>query len=215
MIATAFAATVCAWDHPGADPYRGPVRESVSAAVARYPDIPPQARAQLVEKARLLQPDGIVTITRTELASNDGTAANLRDMHHGSGPRAGVCAGPVTRNGWSDSHAETALVYCAESHCIAVPIVCGNVARIDFERWTQAEIPHQEPLPEPRQWDAPLWLLPLPLILPLPDPADVPRWRSAVPQISTAPHRVPEPSTLGMVTLALVALALMRRGKTP
>jgi hypothetical protein len=211
MIAAVALATVCAWDHPGADPYRGPVRKSVSEAVARYPDIPPQARAQLVQKASLLQPDGIVTITRAGLASNDGTASNLRDMHHGSGPRAGVCHGPVTRDGWAAAHAETALVYCAESHCIAVPIVCGNVARIDFERWAQAEIPHQAPLPEPRQWDVPLWLLPLPHILPLPDPADVPRWRSAVPQIGAAPRSVSVPGTVWLVALALAAMTLTRR----
>jgi hypothetical protein len=57
----------------------------------------------------------------------------------------GMCAGPVTRNGWGAEHVEAALLYCSAGHCVAVPTVCGNVARVTFEprepqergRWDQ------------------------------------------------------------------------------
>lgn len=171
----------CNWNAPGVDPYRGPTAASVAAAVQRY-KLPPEAQAELVRKARMLQPDAVVTITRDGIYSADGTASDLRDMHHGKPGR--VCAGPVVRSRWRDDHAETALVYCAGRECIAVPTVCGNVARIT---WAPTAPP--------------------------PEPA-FRAWRPAPPLPGTrhpAPQPVPEPSTLALVAAALGVLAATRR----
>lgn len=127
LIASA-AAVGCSWDHPGANPYRGPVVQSVKAAVARY-GLPADTQYLLVEKARTLDVDATVVITREGIESHDGVATNLRDMHYDKGR---VCNGEVLRTRWTTQHVETALVYCARGECIAIPTICGNVSRIDF-----------------------------------------------------------------------------------
>lgn len=132
MIAAALIASAavvgCSWDHPGANPYRGPIVQSVKAAVARY-GLPVETQYLLVEKARTLDVTATVVITREGIESHDGVATNLRDMHYGKGR---ICKGEVLRTRWADQHAETALVYCARGECIAIPTICGNVSRIDF-----------------------------------------------------------------------------------
>lgn len=127
IIASA-AAVGCSWDHPGANPYRGPTVQSVKAAVARY-GLPVETQQLLIEKARTLDVTATVVITRDGITSQQGEASNLRDMHYGKGH---ICKGEVLRTRWTDQHAETALVYCARGECIAIPTICGNVSRIDF-----------------------------------------------------------------------------------
>ena len=53
LIASA-AAVGCTWDHPGANPYRGPTVVSVKAAVARY-GLPAETQQLLIEKVRRLE----------------------------------------------------------------------------------------------------------------------------------------------------------------
>jgi len=109
----------CTWNSPGVDPYRG----TVAAAVARY-NLPEPVRAVLVEKARTIKFDSILTITRDGARTNFGDAYAMRDMHYGPGR---VCAGNVDRSRWSADHIERAFVYCSGGYCIAVPFICRNV----------------------------------------------------------------------------------------
>lgn len=121
----------CNWNNPGVDPYRGPVTETVAAAVQRY-GMPSHVRADLVAKVRNGLSDGMVEISRTGLHSATGTASDLRDMHYGRPGR--VCPGPVRRDAWPDDRRERALLYCATgtADCILVPVVCGNVSRVTW-----------------------------------------------------------------------------------
>jgi len=189
---------LCTWNNSGADPYRGPVAASVAAAVDRY-GMPVQVKAELVRKARMLQPDAVVVITRDGISSADGVATELRDMHYSRGR---VCAGPVVRDRWTDKQAETALVYCAQGQCIVVPTICGNVARIT---WSPAAPPKE---PEFRAWaDTPGQpqadhLVPVPR-LELPTPQAHP-WRAA-------PAPIPEPSSLVLVATGIALLIWKRR----
>ncbi len=163
----AIAGAACDWSRPGAAPYRGPGDITAASAVESYTDIPAEARADLAQRIRSQREDAIVLITRDGITSPQGRAENLRDMHW----RNGVCSGPVTRAGWAPKHVEAALVYCSGPHCVAVPTICGNVARLDFT--------FREPAtPELRMWDG--------------RPVQV--------------RTVPEPSSLALVAVALVAL---------
>ena len=53
--------------------------------------------------------------------------------------RGGLCRGEVQRTGWAAGRVEAALVYCASGHCVAVPTICGNVARVDFTPHERAQ----------------------------------------------------------------------------
>ncbi len=131
----------CNLNNPGADPYRGPVEPTVAAAVARY-EFPKPIQAQLVAKVKRLDTDAVVRIGKDGLYSPTGTAANLRDMHFGKR----LCSGPVHRPRWKADHTEVALVYCVQGHCIAVPVICGNVSRIDFTPEVKKEPDIRPPL---------------------------------------------------------------------
>lgn len=142
---------VCTWDVPGADPFRrnGVVERAIAAY--GYPD-------ELARRIRRIEPDAVLVIKRDSLEVSRGKATDLRDMHFGKNR---LCRGTVTRNAWSATHEELALIYCIESSCVAVPIVCGNISRIT---WTPPP-PRKEP--EFRWWegvprDAPPRPLPLP-----------------------------------------------------
>lgn len=142
LIASA-AAVGCTWDHPGANPYRGPTVVSVKAAVARY-GLPAETQQLLIEKVRRLDLDATVVITRDGITSHQGTASNLRDMHYGKGR---ICNGEVLRTRWTAQHAETALVYCARGECIAIPTICGNVSRINFTAVASTRAERDDALP--------------------------------------------------------------------
>lgn len=138
----AIAGATCDWSKPGSAPYRGPGDVTAATAVESYQDIPPAARADLAERIRGQREDAIVLITRDGLASPQGRASDLRDMHW----KRGMCAGPVVRSGWAPERVEAALVYCSAGHCVAVPVICGNVARITF-------VPRLPTEPGFRGWD--------------------------------------------------------------
>ncbi len=115
----------CDWSAPGAARYTG----TTAQAVENYLDMPPKARAEIRAKldARPRRFDAVATITRDAITSGPDSYTGLRDMHW----RGGLCRGPVSRAGWAPKASESGLVYCSGDHCIIVPAVCGNVARVD------------------------------------------------------------------------------------
>lgn len=124
----AIAGAACDWSKPGSAPYRGPGDVTAATAVESYRDIPADVRADLAERIRGQREDALALITRDGITSPQGTASALRDMHW----KGGMCVGPVVRTAWAADRVEAALVYCSAGHCVVVPTVCGNVARVDF-----------------------------------------------------------------------------------
>lgn len=139
---TAVATTTqadCSWDRPGANPYTG----TTDAAIDRYSDIPVKVRDKLKRRMTYGNPDETVQITRDAITGKYTYGAAIRDMHFGASK---VCH-TVTRANWSATRAEPAAVYCADSHCILVPQICGNVSRITRETQAGAGKPGQELAP--------------------------------------------------------------------
>lgn len=126
LLATAaFAATIvnnCSWNNPGRFPYRGTPAEAVS----RYTDIPAATRAALIRKMETRDVTENVTITRDAIEGSRAYDPQITAMHFG---QRTVCD-RVTRERWPDTAREPAAVYCADSHCLLVPRICGNVSRI-------------------------------------------------------------------------------------
>lgn len=120
--AAATAPTDCSWDNPGANPYTG----TAEAAIDRYVDLPEKVRTKLKYRLQYGNPDEVVAITRDGIQGRHGYGATIRDMHFGKDK---VC-GTVSRARWSAQRTEPGAVYCADSHCILVPEICGNVSRI-------------------------------------------------------------------------------------
>ncbi len=116
------AHAVCAWSDPGANRFTGdPV-----AAVMSYGDIPPKARAELAEAVKVRAYSAFVDIRRDSIAG--GKYTHMRAMHWGNGQQ---CMGDVDRSAWAADRVERGLVYCRRGHCVIVPTVCGNVARVN------------------------------------------------------------------------------------
>jgi len=128
LLALALAATVanaptdCSWDRPGANPYTG----TPEAAIDRYTDIPENVRRKLKHRLTYGNPDEMVDIKRDSIAGKYDYAPTIRDMHFG---KAELCH-TVSRSKWAANRVEPGAVYCADSHCILVPKICGNVSRI-------------------------------------------------------------------------------------
>ena len=112
----------CSWDRPGANRYRGNVRD----ALERYSDIPDLDRIALKHKIEQGQADDQVEITRDSIRGKAHYNPNISDMHFGA---ASVCH-EVTRSRWDPARVEPGAVYCVKDHCILVPKICGNVSRI-------------------------------------------------------------------------------------
>jgi hypothetical protein len=136
----ALAGASCDWSRPGSAPYRGLGDVTAAQAVDSYTDMPAAVREELKTRIRGQREDAHLLITRDQLHSPQGVATALRDMHW----RDGLCRGAVSRAGWAPGHVEAALVYCSGGHCVAVPTVCGNVARVSFEPHPrrQAQLQH-------------------------------------------------------------------------
>lgn len=217
----------CSWDAPGRNPYTGPV----PAAVEAYQDIPPAIRAKLRSRMERRAYDELVTIRRDVIEGQDASYTNLRGMHFGKGT---VCR-QVTRSGWPAEAVERGLVYCEDHHCIVVPTICNNVARVDKvpTRRTAAMLPPAAnepsaggpggawvPLALPQVAPpAPVAFAALPMV-----PAAVPvaegrsfRLEAAPPAMWALPPYVPPPAFLAPIdppisepgTLLLSALGLL------
>ncbi len=140
-LAASNAHAVCAWSDPGANRFTGdPV-----AAVMSYGDIPPQARAELAEAVKVRAYSAFVDIRRDSIAG--GRYTHMRAMHWGAGQQ---CMGDVDRSAWPADRVERGLVYCVRGHCVIVPTVCGNVARVNAAGVTP------QPDPAPRALSAAL-----------------------------------------------------------
>lgn len=117
------ARAACTWADPGANRFTGdPV-----AAVEAYTDIPPMARRDMAEAVKWKQYTAVVDITRDSIGG--GKYLALRDMHWGTGQR---CTGDVDRQAWPPGRTERGLVFCRRGHCVIIPTVCGNVARVNM-----------------------------------------------------------------------------------
>ena len=98
--------------------------------------IPAPVRAVLIERAerferdKKLEYDEVVVIDRESIRGKRAYRPELRYMVYGSHGK--VCR-ETTRERWSDSHVETAMVYCEAGWCIAQPVVCGNWSQISPE----------------------------------------------------------------------------------
>lgn len=122
----------CSWDRPGANAFHG----DVVAAVDRYLDIPPAARAALKARMAKRQYDDLAVITRDTIRGRH-EYDNLRDMHFGAGT---ICR-TITRTKWEARAQERGLVYCEGEHCLIVPTVCRNVSRVTRRPGTAAAAP--------------------------------------------------------------------------
>lgn len=133
-LAASSAHAACLWADPGANRFTGdPV-----AAVMSYGDIPPQARAELAQAVKHRAYSAFVDIRRDSIAG--GRYTDMRAMHWGNGQQ---CMGTVDRSAWPADRVERGLVYCVRGHCVIVPTVCGNVARV-----TKAGVmPQPDPAP--------------------------------------------------------------------
>lgn len=162
------AQAACLWTDPGANRFTGdPV-----AAVQSYADIPPQARAELADAVGHRAYSEVVEIRRDSIGG--GRYSHMRAMHWGAGQQ---CLGDVDRSAWPADRIERGLVYCVRGHCVIVPTVCGNVARVSQVG-----------------------------VMPQPDPS-APKLAGMVAGGGIrAPRSVPEPGTAVLVLVALAAL---------
>lgn len=163
------------WSHPGDNRYTGPI----AAAIRHYEDIPHAVRERLVARADARQYDEMVDIDATGIRGKEWGYTNLRQMYFGTNIRAEE----VSRDGWPFDQLERGLVYTEEGITIIIPLVCGNVARVDR---------------------VPLATLPLAPLLPK---------GTIIGPGLRAPKlgRVPEPSTLALLAPALLAAFILRR----
>ena len=113
---------VCSWDEPGHRPFMG----DVVAAVDHYGDIPVGIRDKLKKRMAARQYDEVATIERDSIKGKFSYAPDIREMHFANGQ---MCR-EVSRKKWLPQATERGLVYCESGHCIIVPTVCRNVARI-------------------------------------------------------------------------------------
>ncbi len=115
-------ATVCEWS-AGRDRYVG----SIPAAIAAY-RFPAAIQAELIAQWQERRWVDVVVIDRDSIRGRTGDyRPDLAQMNFGGKGRR--CE-RVSREKWSDSQAETAIVLCADGECVAVPSVCSNVSRI-------------------------------------------------------------------------------------
>jgi hypothetical protein len=112
----------CSWNQPGRNPYKGTTAE----AVARYTDIPAEARRELAARIDSRSADDQVTITRDAVFGKYQYSPQITAMHFG---QRTMCD-RVDRSGWKSDAREPAAVYCVGDHCLIVPEVCGNISRI-------------------------------------------------------------------------------------
>lgn len=236
VVAAAAAAllvqSVCSWDRPGVDRYRG----TPDAALAHYRDIPAADRARLARRIAARVADDTVQISRAGISGLYQYESRIADMHFGTGR---ICR-TVTRAKWRPAHREKAAVYCAGQACVLVPEVCGNVSRVRRIETSGSGAPGSTggapPLPAAPPSAAP----PAETVLapaPLPDypavpaaGAELPSWVGPAPRPEAVPGLdypgpgreifgpvplapVPEPSTWTMLAggLALLAARARRR----
>lgn len=220
LCAESYAAPVCSWDRPGANPYVG----EVPAAVDRYRELPAEVRGRLKERMQRLDYDEIVEIRRDTISGKDRNYGNLRGMHFGNG---GFCEN-VSRARWKDEHTERGLVYCEKGHCILVPTVCRNVSLVDVLPEGTPAAPTEETVYEEPQQPRMPWVLPgepqtpqtfdgrpgpytqiPPPVWPYPPGPGF--WYPPTPPV----QNVPEPGTLSLFAVGALFVAGLCRRRRP
>lgn len=150
---------ICDWNNPGHEPYRQSGVNHIAKALDTY-KFSAKTRNELLWKIKSAQSDAVIFIGRDDIHSSYGTASNLRDMHS----KKGMCSGPVQRDSWKVEHREPALVYCSYGQCVAVPVVCGNISKIDYSSTSNTRKPlgisqSYNQIPEPSVYILALTLL--------------------------------------------------------
>ncbi len=213
----------CAWGQPGRMPYRGTTAQALRAA-----RLPPEV---VQEVARLRQvravTDRVEIRTGAIRAVTDGREFNPRSFAMTYGHT--LCVG--TRVNFAAGHVEQADLYevrdaRGQLHSVMVPDVCGNVSvlgargeKVDKRALTVAQAAQGGPVPWvgvasdlAPQWP---WVASVRYALGM-DDGGRGRAGGGTPGTAVALNardvrEVPEPGTLGVVGLALLALAVQRR----
>jgi len=134
-------ANKCNWNNPGSNPFVG----SVELALQSY-KFPKKVVDSLAEKIKQNDYTSEALITKDGVISN-GYAFSLRDMHWGNNQK---CIGNVNRDNWSANHKEKAKIFCEGNHCVIIPEVCNNIAKITyFEKVPEWHNKKPTPMPEP------------------------------------------------------------------
>jgi hypothetical protein len=116
----------CSWDNPGVNPYKG----AVSNAIDHYRDLSPELRAKFKQRLEKKQFDEVVTITKDRITGIHAYESTITDMHFGGkSAKPQICLA-TTRDKWSPTRKEEALVYCEGETCILVPTICQNISRV-------------------------------------------------------------------------------------
>lgn len=199
------SAQSCSWNQPGRNPYTGRQGD----AIWRLSNVPAYTREKLIDSVAWTLPTDRVWITRDRIWGKR-EYAGLRDMHFGSGL---VCRWPQY-SGWDKNHMEAASVWCESGTCVIIPDVCGNVAQVtkvgnhavpppaspalrSLPEWIQGLFPNAPRLAPPPGWTRP--------------ESEIPSTKPEDPV-----NTVPEPGTVGLVVIAIVAACVLRfRPRTP
>jgi hypothetical protein len=123
IVSTVAVEPVCVWNDRGLHRVTVPV----SPLVDHYPDIPKATRDKLKQRIDRFQYDEMVVISRDGIKSDVFTYSGMQYMHFGNGQK--VC-GEVKTDHWAPGDIERAMIFCQDGHCLALPLVCSNLARV-------------------------------------------------------------------------------------
>lgn len=202
------------WSRPGADPYRGTVRQALASM-----HLPPEVVARLADRIERGQYDGQVSISDESVEADDGTPyARHFDMTTGHAIAAG------SRSNLGPGRVERGALFRDGVYAVAVPDACANVTRLYPAGWPHfalppvLAVPHVDlpGLPPGGHWPGASWpgivphgFVPGSSFVPPPVVAG-PAWRPlpipSGPLQPPAPFMpVPAPGTISLLVAGIVA----------
>jgi hypothetical protein len=135
----------CAWDNPGADPYRG----TASEWVAR---LPAEQRGQVAHLLTFVQNrdyDAIVYIDKDGITPADGKRTHTyenRVEYMAFGSKGTICK--TTSRKWDASQMESAMLFCGGGNiCVARWSICNNYSIVYREPVPTTNLPPVGMLP--------------------------------------------------------------------